>query len=152
MKKQLIFWIFLSVILNANEETLIDENKNISVYIDENPSSSEMQKMNSFGRYDKNFNADMTKYKKVSLMDVVLETVSNSDLLKAAREQVIQSEIKLKDSVAGYYPTLNFEAENGRTQASNVDSGTKDTKFFRYYNDRNYKFILSQNIYSGGET
>jgi adhesin transport system outer membrane protein len=25
-------------------------------------------------------------------------------------------------------------------------------KFFKYYNDRNYKFILSQNIYSGGET
>lgn len=153
MKKQLIFWIFLNVILNANEEKLIDENKNISVYLDENPSNSKIQKMNnSFGRYEKDFNTDMTKYKKVSLMDVVLETVSNSDLLKASREQVIQSEIKLKDSVAGYYPALNFEAENGRTQASNVDNGTKDTKFFRYYNDRNYKFILSQNIYSGGET
>jgi outer membrane protein, adhesin transport system len=33
----------------------------------------------------------MTKYKKVSLMDVVLETVSNSALLKAAREQVIKT-------------------------------------------------------------
>lgn len=153
MKKQLIFLIFLSVILNANEEKIIDENPSISVYLDENPSNSKIEKMNdSFGRYERDFNVDMTKYKKVSLMDVVLETVSNSDLLKAAREQVIQSEIKLKDSVAGYYPTLNFEAENGRTQATNVDSGTKDTKFFRYYNDRNYKFILSQNIYSGGET
>jgi adhesin transport system outer membrane protein len=50
----------------------------------------------------------MTNYKKVSLMDVVLETVSNSDLLKASREQVIQSEIKLKDAIAGYYPTFKF--------------------------------------------
>ena len=85
MKKQLIFLIFLSVILNANEEKIIDENPSISVYLDENPSNSKIEKMNdSFGRYERDFNVDMTKYKKVSLMDVVLETVSNSDLLKAS--------------------------------------------------------------------
>jgi outer membrane protein, adhesin transport system len=152
MKKEFMFLVFLCVMLNANEEKLINENKNNSVYIDENPTNYQIQKMKSFNKYEKNFNDDMSKYKKVSLMDVVLETVSNSDLLKAAREQVIQSEIKLKDSIAGYYPTLNFESENGRTQATNVADSTKDTKFFRYYNDRNYKFILNQNIYAGGET
>lgn len=68
---------------------------------------------------------------KVCLIDVVLETISNSALLKASREQVIQSEIKLKDAMAGYYPTLNFESENGSTQATNIN----EDKFFRYYND-----------------
>ena len=59
-------------------------------------------------------------------------------LLKASREQVIQSEIKLKDAIAGYYPTFGFESETGRTQSG---SNAND-KFFKYYNDRNYKFIL----------
>ena len=142
MKKKLIFWIFLSVILSADEEKL-------SVYLDEKPIINKELKLTAFqNNYDKLSKTDMLKYKKVSLMDVVLETVSNSDLLKAAREQVIQSEIKLKDAMSGYYPTLNFESENGRTQTSNIN---KD-KFFRYYSDRNYKFILNQNLYSGGDT
>ena len=142
MRKKLIFWIFLSVILSAEEEK-------ISVYLDEKPSVNKELTVTAFqNNYDKLSKTDMLKYKKVSLMDVVLETVSNSDLLKAAREQVIQSEIKLKDAIAGYYPTLNFESENGRTQASNIN----ENKFYRYYSDRNYKFILNQNLYSGGDT
>lgn len=145
MKKQFIFWIFLTVILSANEEKLVNENinTNISVYLDEQLNNSEIN-----DRYEKDYNADFSKYKKVSLMDVVLETASNSALLKAAREQVIQSELKLKDAMAGYYPTFAFESETGRTQSG---SNAND-KFFKYYNDRNYKFILSQNIYAGGET
>lgn len=39
------------------------------------------------GKYDKNSNTDIAKFKKVSLMNCGLETVSNSDLLKASREQ-----------------------------------------------------------------
>ena len=150
MKKQFIFWIFLSVILSANEENFlnISINENTSAYLDEQLNSPQISKMNSNDRYEKDFKTDMTNYKKVSLMDVVLETVSNSALLKASREQVIQSEIKLKDAIAGYYPTFGFESETGRTQSG---SNAND-KFFKYYNDRNYKFILSQNIYSGGET
>lgn len=151
MRKQLIFWIFLSVILSANEEKLIDETKkeNLSVYLDEQPIKSKLAKEIALSvNYEKDFNTDISKYRKVSLMDVVLETISNSDVLKASREQVIQGEIKLKDAIAGYYPTLNFESETGRTQATNVN----EDKFFRYYNDRNYKFILNQNIYSGGDT
>lgn len=150
MKKQFIFWIFLTVILNANEEILDNKNmnSNISIYLDEQLNSPQTSSINSSDRYEKDYNADISKYKKVSLMDVVLETVSNSALLKASREQVIQSEIKLKDAIAGYYPTFAFESETGRTQSG---SNAND-KFFKYYNDRNYKFILSQNIYSGGET
>ena len=91
MKKQFVFWIFLTVILSANEEKIAYENmnSNISVYLDEQLNSP--QTLNSNDRYEKDFNTDMTKYKKVSLMDVVLETVSNSALLKASREQVIAS-------------------------------------------------------------
>ena len=151
MRKQLIFWIFLSVILSANEEKLIDEIKseNISIYLDEKVDSSKISKETLLlDKYQKDFNTDITKYKKVSLMDVVLETISNSDLLKASREQVIQSEIKLKDAIAGYYPTLNFESENSRTQGTDIGAEHK----YKYFNDRNYKFILNQNIYSGGET
>ena len=151
MRKQLIFWIFLSVILSANEEKLIDEIKseNISVYLDEKVDTSKISKETLLlDKYQKDFNTDVTKYKKVSLMDVVLETISNSDLLKASREQVIQSEIKLKDAIAGYYPTLNFESENSRTQATDIGAEHK----YKYFNDRNYKFILNQNLYSGGET
>ena len=151
MKKQLIFLIFLSVIVNANEEKLIEENKKTtqSIYFDEKPSVSQSLKtVDPTNKYTKGSDTDFSKYKKVSLMDVALETVSRSDLLKAAREQVIQSEIKLKDAIAGYYPTLNFESESGRTRATDVEP----EKSFKYFNDRNYKFILNQNLYAGGET
>ncbi len=151
MKKKLVFLIFLSVILSADEKNLIDSNskENLSVYVDEQQrNNNNLKEINIASKYLKDDNTDISKYKKVSLMDVVLETISNSALLKASREQVIQSEIKLKDAMAGYYPTLNFESENGRTQATNIN----EDKFFRYYNDRNYKFVLNQNLYSGGET
>ena len=149
MKKQLIFWIFLSVIVSANEQKLIDENKNISVYLDEKPSNSQLlEAIDANKKYQKDTTTDILKYQKVSLMDVVLETVSNSDLLKAAREQVIQSEIKLKDAIAGYYPTLNFESETARTKAHDIGGDQR----YKYFNDRNYKFILNQNLYSGGDT
>ena len=97
MRKQLIFWIFLSVMLSANEEKLIDEIKgeNTSIYLDEKVDNSKISKETLLlDKYQKDYNTDISKYKKVSLMDVVLETISNSDLLKASREQVIQSEIK----------------------------------------------------------
>ena len=142
MKKKLVFWIFLSVILSADE-------KNLSVYLDEESKNIKEPKVSTFqNKYEKDFNTDVSKFRKVSLMDVVLETVSNSDLLKSAREQVVQSEIKLNDAIAGYYPTLNFESENGRTQLGNKNQD----KYLRYYNDRNYKLILNQNLYSGGDT
>ena len=149
MKNKLLFWIFLSVIVSANENKLVDENQKQSVYLDEKAIPSQLSKgVDALNKVDNVFANEMLNYKKVSLMDVVLETVSNSDLLKAARESVVQSEIKLKDAIAGYYPTLNFESENKRTRIT--DEPLIRTN--KYYNDRNYKFILAQNIYSGGET
>lgn len=149
MKNKLLFWIFLSVIVSANEDKLINENPKQSVYLDEQINPSQLSKgLAGLNKTDNSFANEMLNYKKVSLMDVVLETVSNSDLLKAARESVIQNEIKLKDAIAGYYPALNFESENKRTKIT--DDAVKRT--FKYYDDRNYKLVLTQNIYSGGDT
>lgn len=142
MNKQLIFiTIFFGILLSANEDAFI-KNYNENLNIDE----PEILKNNYF--FENKEYLDISKYKKVSLMDVVLETISNSDLLKASREKVIQSELKLKDSIAGYYPTLNLESETGRTKSTSYGSSEK----YKYYDDRNLKFILSQNIYSGLET
>src|SRR5574344_1843548 len=142
MNKQLIFiTIFFGILLSANEDAFIKNyNENLNI------AEPEILKNNYFFKNKEYLN--ISKYKKVSLMDVVLETISNSDLLKASREKVIQSELKLKDAIAGYYPTLNLESETGRTKSTSYGSSEK----YKYYDDRNLKFILSQNIYSGLET
>ena len=117
--------------VNANEEKLISENQNQnqSVYLDEKPSNNQLSELiSNSSKYEKDPNTDILKYQKVSLMDVVLETIANSDLLKASREQVIQSEIKLKDAIAGYYPTLNFESETSRTRVTDEPK----TRSFKY--------------------
>ena len=142
MNKQLIFiTIFFGILLSANEDAFIKNyNENLNI------AEPEILKNNYF--FENKEYLDISKYKKVSLMDVVLETISNSDLLKASREKVIQSELKLKDAIAGYYPTLKLESETGRTKSTSYGSSEK----YKYYDDRNLKFILSQNIYSGLET
>ena len=92
---------------------------------------------------------DTSSFQKVKLIDVILETLSNSDLLKSSREKVIQYEIKVKNAIADYYPKLDFEYTLGKTRSS--PSGTDGIKF-KYFDDDKYKFVLSQNIYSGGAT
>lgn len=144
MNKQLIIiTIFFGILLSANEDAFIKNyNENLNI------AEPERFKNNYFFENKEYLALDINNYKKVSLMDVVLETISNSDLLKASREKVIQSELKLKDAIAGYYPTLNLESETGRTKSTSYGSSEK----YKYYDDRNLKFILSQNIYSGLET
>ena len=144
MNKQLIFiTIFFGILLSANEDAFIKNyNENLNI------AEPEILKNNYFFENKEYLALDINNYKKVSLMDVVLETISNSDLLKASRENVIQSELKVKDAIAGYYPTLNLESETGRTKSTSYGSSEK----YKYYDDRNLKFILSQNIYSGLET
>ena len=134
MKKQLIFLIFLTVLTNANEETLIDD-KNKDLLMKEKKEEIKdlkfiLQDKTSFlktsetpnpsSKYVKASDADISKNKKVSLMDVVLETVAQSDLLKSSREAVIQSELNLQDAISGYYPTLNFQYDSGRTRGRDV--------------------------------
>ena len=164
MKKQLLSLIILSLCANADNDKLINnDDKNfiieekedklneLSLFLGEKEIQKKMNpsypSLNSYSRIS---DIDVDNYKRVSLMDVVLETVSTSDLLKASREKVIQNEIKLKDAIAGYYPTLNFEYEIGKTRATNTADDR--TNAFRYYDDRNYKFVLNQNLYAGGAT
>ena len=90
---------------------------------------------------------DLATYQKVKLIDVVLETLAHSDLLKSSRENVIQYEIKVDNAVANNYPTLDLEYTYGRTQE---DPSGEDGKKYKFFHDRNYRVILRQNIYSGG--
>lgn len=92
---------------------------------------------------------DTSVYKKVKLIDAVLETLSQSEILKSSRENVIQYELKLKNAMAEYYPTIDFEYVRGRTRSKPGDD--EETKF-KFYNDEYYKFVLRQNLYSGGST
>ena len=78
---------------------------------------------------------DTSSYKKVKLIDAVLETLSHSDLLKSAREKVIQYELKVKNAMANYYPTLDFEYNYGKTRT--YPSGEDDGPKFKYYDDKN---------------
>lgn len=171
MKKQIIPFIILSLLLNAQEEksdsanlNLESENNNnkkpilveskeevmnnLSLVLEnseEDRKKFEVFKSKGFQNVDE---LDLSSYQRVTLMDAVLETVATNPLVKAAREKVVQSEIKLDDAIAEYYPTLNLEYKSSRTRATDLGGESK----FKYYNDRNYKFILSQNIYAGGET
>ncbi|APW66192.1 hypothetical protein LPB137_10200 [Poseidonibacter parvus] len=164
MKKQLLSLIILSLCANADNDKLINKDDKNFIIEEKEDKLNELslflgekeiqKKMNpsypSLNSYSRISDIDVDNYKRVSLMDVVLETVSTSDLLKASREKVIQNEIKLKDAIAGYYPTLNFEYEIGKTRATNTADDR--TNAFRYYDDRNYKFVLNQNLYAGGAT
>ncbi len=91
---------------------------------------------------------DTSKFTRVKLIDSVLETLSHSDLLKSSREKVIQYEIKVKNAMADYYPTINFEYKYSRTRTTSADDGVR----FKYYNDKTYKLKLFQNLYNGGGT
>ncbi|WP_424686482.1 MAG: TolC family protein [Halarcobacter ebronensis] len=92
---------------------------------------------------------DTSVYTKVKLIDAVLETIAQSEILKSSRENVIQYELKLKNAMAEYYPTVDFEYVRGRTRSKPGDD--EDTKF-KFFNDEYYKFVLRQNLYSGGST
>lgn len=91
---------------------------------------------------------DRDNYIKVSLIDVVLETVSQSNNVKAAREKVIQSNIKLNDAYAGYLPSIDGTYKSARTETKPGD----DEKRNKYYGDESYKLSITQNIYAGGAT
>lgn len=158
MKYKFIVFILLCLSLNAEEQvTNIKENiqKELNDEVKDFPflNSSETQNENDLKEYNdfiKSSNDDIEKFKKVTLMDVILETVATSPVIKASRERVVQNEIKLKDAVSVYYPTINFEYEASRSRATETNKDEESR--FKYFNDRNYKFILNQNLYAGGET
>jgi len=91
---------------------------------------------------------DTEEYIKVSLIDVVLETVSQSNNAKAARERVRQAKLKIDSAKGDYLPSIN-----GTYKISQTDNqpGT-DGHTHNYYNDESYKLTITQNLYKGGET
>ncbi len=112
-----------------------------------NPSINKSKK--SFG-IDEDEEKKIQNYSKVSLIDVILETISNNHNLKAQREKVRRAQINLDDGYAGYKPMVDVEYSYGKNYVtpgsdSNV-SGTFD------YKDENLKLVLRQNLYSGGAT
>ncbi len=112
-------------------------------YVSEVPGISKIKTFNSENDLDTNL------YQKVKLIDVVLETLSKSDILKSSRESVIQYEIKVKNAMADYYPTLNFNYEYGRTRTK---PGQNEGEKYKFYTDNNFEFVLRQNLYSGNAT
>lgn len=91
---------------------------------------------------------DTEDYIKVSLIDVVLETVSQSNNAKAAREKVRQSKIKLDDAYSGYLPSIDGTYKRARTEAKPGVDGDKQ----KLYGDESYKLTVTQNLYAGGST
>jgi hypothetical protein len=83
MKKQLIFLIFLTVLISANEETSIDEkNKNflikdkkeemkdLTFYLANKDSFPKTNEETSSNRYIKASDTDISKFRKVSLIEI----------------------------------------------------------------------------------
>jgi len=97
---------------------------------------------------------DTEEYIKVSLVDVVLETVSQSNNVKAAREKVIQAKIKVDDAYAGYLPSIDGTYKTSRTKKrpGDANNDTNQTNERKFFNDKSYKLTITQNLYEGGAT
>lgn len=97
-----------------------------------------------------NNNEEINNYVKVSLVDVILETVSNNYNVKIAREKVRQAKLNLDEAYSGYKPTLDVEYKYGTTEKTPSDDGI-DSGMNRYH-DESVKLQFKQNLYAGGAT
>ena len=95
-------------------------------------------------------NPEVSNYVKVSLIDVVLETVANNYNVKIAREKVEQAKLNLDEAYSGYKPTVDVEYKYGTTEKTPSDDGIDSPK--NRYHDETAKLQIKQNIYSGGAT
>ena len=116
-------------------------------YVSEVPSTKRLK------TFSQENDIDTKLYDKVKLIDVVLETLSKSDVLKSYRENVIQYELKVKNAMADYYPTINFNYELGRTRTKPGEEDDEDEiGKYKFYTDNNFEVVLRQNLYSGNKT
>ncbi len=97
-----------------------------------------------------NKDIDISEFKGVTLLDVVLETVSNSYAIKAAREKVRRAQLDLDDAYAGYKPIVDLEYSNARTKKNPSDDGIDTGK--HAFSDKTVTLTLKQNLYAGGAT
>ena len=166
MNKNILKYSVILLYMSASMNALDDDNKDLNLITPSKLNRIEgikipLEPINKQQRVDvfsvpkdpksniENSTIDVSNYTKVKLIDVVLETLSRTDVLKSAREKVIQYELKLKDAMADYYPTVNAEYNYGKTRSTPSD---EDFKKFKYFNDNNFSVVLKQNIYSGGAT
>jgi len=144
--QKILFLIIVYISLFAESE--LPEKENIDNTILEYSDLSQNNTIDgSVNRYMQN-SIDIEDYIKVSLIDVVLETVSQSNNAKAAREKVRQAKIKIDNAKADYLPSINGTYKFGTTDSYPGDDG--DNR--KNYNDESYKLSVTQNIYKGGST
>ena len=97
-----------------------------------------------------NTKEEVSNYVKVTLVDVVLETVANNYNVKIAREKVEQAKLNLEEAYSGYKPTVDVEYKYGTTEKTPSDDGIDSPK--NRYHDETAKLQVTQNLYAGGAT
>jgi outer membrane protein TolC len=91
-------------------------------------------------------------YTNVTLKSAILEALSQSNVVKSAKEKVVQSEIALKDAYAAYLPLVDFQYSNKYTRNFKTGDEKTDTAAHYQIDDENYGFRVQQSLYSGGAT
>lgn len=115
--------------------------KNIKIDTQEEYEASSMEQANT------------KEIDRVDLIDVVLQTISSSHKIKAAREKMIQAKGDIDIAFANYYPSVDASYTITQTQLD-ADAKKRGESIYdsRYYRDQVYDLKLSQNLYAGGET
>lgn len=90
---------------------------------------------------------------KVDLVDVVLQTLSNSYKIKASRERMIQAKRDIDVAYAEYKPTLDASYTLGQKRREPGDIQEDQTLApYSYFMDQSSSITFRQNLYAGGAT
>lgn len=90
---------------------------------------------------------------KIDLIDAILQALSTSHKVMASREKMIQSKHNVDIAFGNYYPSIDASYTIGKTDLRpGVKKEDKTYEKAKHYGDEAYSLILSQNVYSGGET
>jgi len=138
LKKSLFFFTLLIISNSLLFSNVNNINKDLEII------ENKMKDNNLYLKYSNN--------QKVKLIDAIFESISNSFVLKSAKETLTQAKIKLDSAYAGYKPTLDFEIKDTRTMTNTPENKKKDNGEYSFSNDANYKLTLKQNIYNGDNT
>lgn len=90
---------------------------------------------------------------KVDLIDVVLQTLSNSYKIKAARERMVQAKRDVDIAYAEYKPTLNATYTAGLKRREPGET-REDLSMEEYadFTDQSATLTINQNLYAGGQS
>jgi outer membrane protein TolC len=90
---------------------------------------------------------------KVDLIDAVLQTLSRSYKVKAAREKVVQAKHNLEIAQAEFKPTVDvgyYISGNRREPGEPKGDGTYDRA--KHFQEERATLTIDQNLYAGGES